>query len=91
MVEVPKKSMYDTGYFDEEESVREMSTRARRTRKGTSDTGKPLDRQTSRQSLDDLSRKEKGETLKRRGTNKKIDAEKAKSADESADDSHDDS
>ena len=48
-------------------------------------------RQTSRQSLDDLSRKEKGETLKRRGTNKKIDAEKAKSADESADDSHDDS
>ena len=80
MVEVPKKSMYDTGYFDEEESVREMSTRARRTRKGTSDPGKPLDRQTSRQSLDDLSRKGQSETLKRRGTNKKIDAEKAKSA-----------
>ena len=82
MVEGPKKSMYDTGYFDEEESVREVSTRARRTRKGVSDPGKPLERQTgtSRQSLDDLSRKEKGDTLKRRGTNKKMDAEKAKSA-----------
>ena len=45
-----------------------------RTRKGTSDPGKPLDRQTSRQSLDDLSRKGQSETLKRRGTNKKIDA-----------------
>ena len=82
LVEGPKKSMYDTGYFEEEESVREVSTRARRTRKGTSDPCKPLERQTgtSRQSLDDLSRKEKGDTLKRRGTNKKMDAEKAKSA-----------
>ena len=60
----------------------QVSTRARRTRKGVSDPGKPLERQTgtSRQSLDDLSRKEKGDTLKRRGTNKKMDAEKAKSA-----------
>ena len=73
--------MYDTGYFDEEESAREVSTRARRTRKGASDTARPnLDRQTSKQSLDDLSRKEKTDGgIKRRGT-KKIDVEKTKTA-----------
>ena len=31
MTEQPKKSMYDTGYFDDEESAKEVSTRARRT------------------------------------------------------------
>lgn len=80
VTEQPKKSsIYDTGYFDEEESAREVSTRARRTRKGASDTARPnLDRQTSKQSLDDLSRKDKTDAgLKRRGT-KKIDAEKSK-------------
>ena len=59
-----------------------MSTRARRTRKGASD-GKPaLERERSRQSLDDISRKDKAESggVRRRNTNKKIDAEKAKSA-----------
>ena len=73
--------MYDTGYFDEEESAREVSTRARRTRKGASDTARPnLDRQTSKQSQDDLSRKDKTDGgIKRRGT-KKIDVEKAKTA-----------
>ena len=78
----PKKSMYDTGYFEEEESVKEVSTRARRTRKGISDTSKPnLDRQMSKQSLDDLSRKDKGDgTLKRRGTQKKMDHDKAKAS-----------
>ena len=82
MTEQPKKStMYDTGYFDEEESAREVSTRARRTRKGASDTARPnLDRQTSKQSLDDLSRKDKTDGgIKRRGT-KKIDVEKTKTA-----------
>ena len=81
VTEQPKKSMYDTGYFDEEESAREVSTRARRTRKGASDITRPnLDRQTSKQSLDDLSRKDKTDGgMKRRGT-KKIDAEKAKTA-----------
>lgn len=74
--------MYDTGYFEEEESVKEVSTRARRTRKGISDTSKPnLDRQMSKQSLDDLSRKDKGDgTLKRRGTQKKMDHDKAKAS-----------
>ena len=81
VTEQPKKSMYDTGYFDDEESAKEVSTRARRTRKGASDTSRPnLDRQTSKQSLDDLSRKDKAEGgMKRRGT-KKVDAEKAKAA-----------
>ena len=78
---VTDKPKYDTGYFDEDESVKEVSTRARRTRKGASDTIKPnLDRQTSKQSLDDLSRKDKDAGLKRRGTSKKLDIDKAKSA-----------
>ena len=69
------KPKYDTGYFDEEESVKEVSTRARRTRKGASDVIKPnLDRQTSKQSLDDLSKKDSA--LKRRGTSKKSELEK---------------
>ena len=74
---VTDKPKYDTGYFDEDESVKEVSTRARRTRKGASDTIKPnLDRQTSKQSLDDLSRKDKDAGLKRRGTSKKLDIDK---------------
>lgn len=65
--------MYDTGYFDEEESVKEVSTRARRTRKGASDTTKPIIEEPSRKDKIDVG-------LKRRGTNKKMDAEKAKAA-----------
>ena len=47
------------------------------------DENKPsrLERQLSKQSMDDVSKKERNETtIKRRNTNKKIDSEKAKAA-----------
>ena len=80
--EAPKRSsIYDVSYAEDEESVKEISTRARRTRKGTVEDDKSaphLDRQLSKQSLGDVSKKES--TIKRRNTNKKIDSEKAKAA-----------
>ena len=83
-IEAPKKSsLYDVSYLEDEESAKEISTRARRTRKGTVEDEKPtkLDRQLSKQSMDDVSKKERNDgTIKRRNTNKKIDAEKAKAA-----------
>ena len=88
-MEAPKKSsLYDVSYYEDEESAKEVSTRARRTRKGTLEDDNRLDRQTSRldrqtskQSMDDLSKKERNDgTMKRRNTNKKIDSEKAKAA-----------
>ena len=83
-LEAPKRSsLYDVSYAEDDESVKEVSTRARRTRKGTVEDEKPsrLDRQLSKQSLDDVSKKDKTDgTMKRRNTNKKIDSEKAKAA-----------
>jgi len=71
-------------YFDDDvsESAKEISTRARRTRKSEGQEGQPrLDRQTSkenwRESKDDVSKKVSHDsTLKRRNTGKKIDADK---------------
>jgi hypothetical protein len=64
---------------DISESMKEMSTRARRTRKSAQEEAAArLERQTSK---DDVSKKvsyEKDGTLKRRNTGKKMDADKVK-------------